>query len=60
VEEGDIQAMARYMIELIRDPALATHLGSGAREHVSVNFSQEKSIATLWCILKGVLPRDGF
>jgi colanic acid/amylovoran biosynthesis glycosyltransferase len=59
VEEGDIQAMARYMIELIRSPALAARLGKRARAHVSTNFSQEKSLATLWRIIEGVMPRDG-
>lgn len=58
VEEGDLRAMARYMIELIRDPALAASIGKCAREHVSANFSQEKSLATLWRIIEGALSQD--
>jgi glycosyltransferase involved in cell wall biosynthesis len=59
VDEGDVQGMACYMVELARDPGLAARLGQRAREHVCENFSMEKSLTTLWGIIEGVLPRDG-
>ncbi|MBZ0161010.1 MAG: glycosyltransferase [bacterium] len=59
VDERDIQGMAGYMVQLARDPGLAARLSQRAREHVCANFSMEKSLATLWRIIEGVLPRDG-
>jgi glycosyltransferase involved in cell wall biosynthesis len=59
IDEGDVQGMACYMVELARDPGLAARLGQRAREHVCENFSMEKSLTTLWGIIEGVLPRDG-
>lgn len=59
VDERDVQGMAGYMVELARDPGLAVRLGQRAREHVCANFSMEKSLATLWRIIEGVLSRDG-
>ena len=47
----------RVMTKLIRDPALAARLGGKAREYICNHFSLERSIATLWRIIEGVLPR---
>ena len=54
VDETDIENMAHYMVRLAKDPTLAAQLGQQAREHISVNYSMEKSIAGLWQILNDV------
>jgi colanic acid/amylovoran biosynthesis glycosyltransferase len=57
VNEGDIDAMARRMIELARTPSLAAALGRRGREHIVANYSLSKRIAALaeiieWAIVK--------
>ena len=53
VEEGDVAGMARRMLRLLRDPALAARLGGEARRRVSSHFSASLSIERLWSIIKG-------
>ena len=53
VEEGDIEGMARRMLRLLRDPALAARLGGEARRRVRAHFSASLSIERLWAIIKG-------
>ncbi len=48
IEEGDIPAMARYMIQLGKEPGLAQGLGLAAREKIQTDFSMEKTIDCLW------------
>lgn len=52
VEEGDIEGMAQYMIQLAREPELARRLGCAARERIQTEFSMEKSINCLWMQIK--------
>lgn len=52
VEEQDVAGMARQMLRLLRDPALAASLGGAARRRVGAHFSAERSIARLWTIIK--------
>jgi glycosyltransferase involved in cell wall biosynthesis len=52
VEEGDIEAMARRMVTLIRSPDHAAALGQRARERVRAEFSMERSISRLSEILE--------
>ena len=51
VKEGDIDAMAEYMSQLLMNPELALEMGKRAREHISRNFSIEDSISNLRAII---------
>jgi len=60
VDEGDIDAMADYIYQLLCNPELASKMGKNAREHISANFSMEHSIEKLRNILErcvGGTPR---
>jgi glycosyltransferase involved in cell wall biosynthesis len=48
VDERDVDGMARAILALARDPALAGALGRRARAHVAAHFSLDASIARLW------------
>jgi colanic acid/amylovoran biosynthesis glycosyltransferase len=39
VNEGDIDAMADYLYQLLSNPELATRMGNNARKHISENFN---------------------
>jgi glycosyltransferase involved in cell wall biosynthesis len=43
--------MARAMLRLLRDPAVAASLGDAARRHVRTHFSSARSIERLWAII---------
>jgi colanic acid/amylovoran biosynthesis glycosyltransferase len=53
VQEGDVKGMARQMLRLLRDPALAARLGGEARRRVRAHFSASLSIERLWAIING-------
>src|ERR1043166_1119126 len=53
VGERDVDGMARAMLRLLRDPALAASLGDAARRHVRTHFSSARSIERLWAIIAG-------
>jgi glycosyltransferase involved in cell wall biosynthesis len=55
VAERDIEGMARAMLRLVADAALAGVMGANACEHIRANFSMEQSIARLWSVLEGVV-----
>ena len=55
VHEGDVSQMADHMIRLAKDPQLAADLGKAARQWISEEYSMEKSINTLWNIIKAAL-----
>ena len=52
VNEGDIDAMAEYLYQLLANPELASEMGKNAREHISANFSMDRSIEKLSNILE--------
>jgi len=54
VDEGDVSAMARCMVQLAADPQLAFRLGSAARERICAEFSAEKAMNALLGILEDV------
>jgi glycosyltransferase involved in cell wall biosynthesis len=54
VEEGDIDGMARQMLRLVREPALAEKMGAAARQHVKANYSSERRLERLRSVLLGV------
>ncbi|MGH7871052.1 MAG: glycosyltransferase, partial [Candidatus Binatia bacterium] len=58
VDEGDIQAMADYIYQLLTDPDLASIMGHNAREHVRANFTMQRSIGQLRNILEHCTTRD--
>lgn len=51
VEEGAVDTMAEYMLQLIQNPGLSADLGKNARAWIEKNYSQEKSINNLYQIL---------
>jgi glycosyltransferase involved in cell wall biosynthesis len=58
VEERDAVEMARQMLRLLREPALAATLGSAARVRVETHFSAARSIERLWTIIKACGGND--
>jgi glycosyltransferase involved in cell wall biosynthesis len=60
VEEGDIDGMARQMLRLVREPALAEKMGAAARQHVIANYSSERSLGSLRSVLLGASRRGDF
>jgi len=57
VDEGDVNGMAEYMIQLAQDPALAARLGQAARQRIRVGFSMDKSIDNLWRIIDAAIKK---
>lgn len=51
VNEGDVDAMAKYILQLAQEPETAACLGRAARARIAANYSMEKSISGLWGIL---------
>jgi len=58
VNQGDIDAMAEYLYQLLANPELASDMGKNAREHISANFSMRQSIEKLRKIVEGCV-NDG-
>jgi colanic acid/amylovoran biosynthesis glycosyltransferase len=57
VDERDIEAMARHMLRLAREPALAGAMGRAARQHIETNFALDVRIGHLWSILQSTMMR---
>jgi len=55
VDERDIDGMAHHMIQVAKDPVLASRLGNAARKRICSEFSLEKSISGLWAIINSVI-----
>ncbi|MEI7769492.1 MAG: glycosyltransferase, partial [Chloroflexales bacterium] len=51
VDEGDMRGMARAMLALAREPALAGRMGAAAAEHARAHFDQRVQLDRLWAIL---------
>jgi len=58
VNQGDIDAMAEYLYQLLANLELASEMGKNAREHISANFSMRQSIEKLRKIVEGCV-NDG-
>ena len=54
VEEGDVQAMANAMAQLVRNPQLAARLGAAGQERMSLNFTVEHHLAAVSALLHRV------
>jgi glycosyltransferase involved in cell wall biosynthesis len=52
VAEGDVEGMARCMVELARAPELAARLGAAGRERIAREYSMEGSVARLWRVVE--------
>jgi glycosyltransferase involved in cell wall biosynthesis len=55
VDEGDVEGMAKHMLELVEDPALAARLGQAARKRIEGHFSMERSISELWRVIESCI-----
>ncbi|MES2734298.1 MAG: glycosyltransferase [Bacteroidota bacterium] len=55
VPEGDVEGMAKYMIQLAQDPALAGEMGRKGREFMQQNFAMPDRIKRLKEILASVV-----
>jgi glycosyltransferase involved in cell wall biosynthesis len=54
VEEGDVQAMANAMAQLVRNPQLAARLGAAGQERMSLHFTVEHHLAAVSALLHRV------
>ncbi len=59
VDEGDIEGMARCMIQLAEGHELAGRLGKAARSRIVTQFSLERSIGGLWSIVEAAIQSNG-
>lgn len=57
VDEGDVEGMAKHMLGIAEDPALAARLGQAARKRIEDHFSIERSISELWRVIESCLDR---
>lgn len=57
VNEGDVAEMARHMLALARDPAMAAHVGAAARAYIAERFDLDVSIGRLWQVIRDVIRR---
>lgn len=58
VDEGDVDGMAEYMIQLAENPELAKKMGEAGREIIKNNFSQDKYIGNIWTIIKDSIEKN--
>lgn len=57
-EEGNIDQCANHMIAIAKDPELAKTLGDAARDRITSQFTEEKSLANLHNILTKVVQNS--
>ena len=58
VDEGDIDGMSEYLYQLLNNPDLASQMGKSAREHISANFSMERSVEKLRKAIERFIGQD--
>jgi len=58
VDEGDVDGMAEYMIQLAENPELAQKLGEAGRKRIEQYFSLEQSLNNLWSIIKDSIEKN--
>jgi glycosyltransferase involved in cell wall biosynthesis len=58
VDEGDIDAMADHVCQLLANPHLVSEMGKNARQHISANFSMEGSVEKLRNVLEECVIQD--
>jgi glycosyltransferase involved in cell wall biosynthesis len=47
--------MAKHMLQMAQDPALAAKIGQAARKRIEDHFSIERSISGLWRVIESCL-----
>ena len=55
VDEGDVEGMAKHMLQIAEDPALAGRLGQAARKRIEDHFSLEGTISALWQVMESCM-----
>ena len=55
VDERDVEGMARHMLRMAEDPALAARLGQAARKRIEDHFSLEQTISALWEVIESCM-----
>jgi len=55
VDEGDVEGMARHMLRVAQDPALAARLGKAASKRIEDHFSLEGTISALWEVIESCM-----
>jgi colanic acid/amylovoran biosynthesis glycosyltransferase len=58
VDEGDIDAMSEYLYQLLINPRLAKEIGENARQHVTTNYSMDRSIKNLRKAIERFIGQD--
>jgi len=57
VEEGDLQGMAAFIVELAKHPQLAAGMGIAAAERMKENFTLKHHIQTVWKVIQQAIDR---
>ena len=55
VDEGDVDGMARCMVQLAREPDVAARLGEKARNHIVAEFSMDDRLGRLWNVIESAI-----
>ena len=55
VDEYDVDGMAKRMIELATNPALAHKMGQAGRKKIVADFTMSRSISKLWDIIENTI-----
>ncbi len=58
-EVGDIDAMARYGVEILSDPQRAREMGRRGREHAIKEFSTERIVGEYEALYRGLIQEKG-
>jgi glycosyltransferase involved in cell wall biosynthesis len=59
VAEHDVEGMAKRMLCLAQDPALAKQMGEQAREHIAEHYSMDQSLSRLWGVIDSGIRESG-
>jgi colanic acid/amylovoran biosynthesis glycosyltransferase len=52
--EGDTKSMTEYMVNLLEDSARAQKMSLAARDHIALNYDQEKQLDRLYTLIASV------
>lgn len=55
VDEGDVEGMAKHMLHIAEDPALAARLGQASRKRIEEHFSLAGTISALWEVIEACM-----
>jgi glycosyltransferase involved in cell wall biosynthesis len=58
VAERDVPGMARAIVRLAKDRALAMHMGLSARAHIASSFTMDRHLAALSAALESAVNRS--